>query len=165
MTVAYHNTCKRYPFFFILSSILLKNSGALQAALEFLLFSFPESPFFSDLSGDVHRPGWGRSAGWLFPDIIALHLPFHFAPQGDFLMGRKSPKTHQREIPLETPCFYLVLPGRGPSRPWAWRGGLDGLAHLWAVSTPLIASTPSTRASNLVGSGLARPLSAGMHHR
>ena len=24
MTVAYHNTCKRYPFFFILSSILLK---------------------------------------------------------------------------------------------------------------------------------------------
>ena len=38
MTVAYHNTCKRYPFFFILSSILLKNPGALQAAPG-LLFS------------------------------------------------------------------------------------------------------------------------------
>ena len=31
-------------------------------------------------------------------------------------MGRKSPKTHQREIPLETPCFYVLY------RVWAQVG-------------------------------------------
>ena len=45
--------------------------------------------------------------------------------------------------------FLFLLPGWGPSRPWAWWGRLDGWAHLWAVSTPLAVSTPSTRASGL----------------
>ena len=45
--------------------------------------------------------------------------------------------------------LIVILPGCGPCRPWAWWGGLDGWAHLWVVSTLLIASTPSTRASSL----------------
>ena len=66
-----------------------------------------------------------------------------------FSLERKSPKTHQREIPLESPGSDCFLPDWVPSRPWAWCGGLDGWAHLWAVFTPLAASTPSTRASSL----------------
>ena len=74
-------------------------------------------------------------------------------------MGRKSPKTHQREIPLETPCFY-VCTGLGPKSALGLVGWLDGPTHLWAVSTPLAVLSPSTRTSSLGGAaspGRRRP--------
>ena len=40
MTVAYHNTCKRYPFFFILSSILLKTPELCKRLRGFYCFLF-----------------------------------------------------------------------------------------------------------------------------
>ena len=43
----------------------------------------------------------------------------------------------------------MFFTGSGPSQPWAWWGGLDGWVHLWKVSTPLMASALSTRASSL----------------
>ena len=86
------------------------------------------------------------------------------APQGDFLMGRKSPKTHQREIPLETPCFY-VCTGLGPKSAL----GLVGLVG-WP-DAPLgsfysAGSSLSFHQDLKSGwSGLARPPSAGVRHR
>ena len=81
------------------------------------------------------------------------------APQGDFLMGRKSPKTLQREIPLESPgliCFFLFRPksALGLVGRIGWHGASLG------SFTPLIASTPSTRASSFgveASPGRSRP--------
>ena len=47
------------------------------------------------------------------------------APQGDVRMGRKSPKTHQRESPLETPEFYCFFRYRPKSAPDSWPDGWD----------------------------------------
>ena len=82
------------------------------------------------------------------------------APQGGFLIGQKATKDPPKGAPFGIPRIDLFLSCSGPSRPWVWWGGLAGLAHLWEVSTPLIASTPSTRASSLEGTaspGRSRP--------
>ena len=79
-------------------------------------------------------------------------------------MGRKSPKTHQREIPLETPYFYVLY------RVWAQVGPGPGGAGWMAQRTSgqfrlrwqfsLLPPGPQ-----VWGSGLARPPSAGVRHR
>ena len=74
-------------------------------------------------------------------------------------MGRKSPKTHQREVPLESPgliCFFLFRPksALGLVGRIGWHGASLG------SFTPLIASTPSTRASSFgveASPGRSRP--------
>ena len=79
---------------------------------------------------------------------------------GDFLMGRKSPKTHQREIPLETPGFHYFFLYRPKSAL-----GLVGLVGWLGASLGSFYSAGSFRSFHQGlrsgGSGLARPPSAG----
>ena len=86
------------------------------------------------------------------------------APQGDFLMGRKSPKTLQREIPLESPGFFVFYRFRPKSAlGLVGRIGWLGASLESFYSADGLCSFHQGLKSGC--SGLARPLSAGVRHK
>ena len=65
-------------------------------------------------------------------------------------MDEKPPKGPS---PLETPIVLCYFVRWGRSRPWAWRGHIDGVSHLWSVPAPLTAFPSIARASSLAVCG------------
>ena len=65
-------------------------------------------------------------------------------------MDEKPQKGH---APFETPMVLCCFVRWGRSRPWAWRGHIDGVSHLWGVPAPLAGFPSIARASSLVACG------------
>ena len=65
-------------------------------------------------------------------------------------MDKKPQKGH---APFETPMVLCCFVRWGRSRPWAWRGHIDGVSHLWGVPAPLVGFPSISRASGLVVCG------------
>ena len=65
-------------------------------------------------------------------------------------MDKKPQKGH---APFETPMVLCCFVRWGRSRPWAWRGHIDGVSHLWGVPAPLAGFPSIARASSLVACG------------
>ena len=62
-------------------------------------------------------------------------------------------KPQKGRAPFETPMVLCCFVRWGRSRPWAWRGHIDGVSHLWGVPAPLVGFPSISRASGLVVCG------------